>query len=475
MIEFLKYWFVDVPVKAFHLWWWDFVWPNFGWAAVISTASYVLMLLWQSWRGTPSGTLLQLRENPMANIQSFLISGAYIIGVIFLSFIVCMIFLAPQQIHSELSHDLGKAKKLLKGRENPGAFCIRPGETVSALMSPLIPDPNLRPASPDDLDFYFFSYMASASSDYVQFANITITNRSPKNMHLEIWGQIDYWKDDGETGRLGFKANWNPDGWDEQSGEEFIDLEPYQTKSGRIVLFPGKPEEHGVDEWFLEAGENIYLEVFDTVSGKRAAFKAIPGYPSGQIPSPLPSHKQLLALEFPAGAKAVSPDASNANELALVLRTRDLKFGRKSLGVSAMLKNKSSDRMELCVTLLGRSQAANSWLSLDGEWRRKGEAAESVLAIEPDKPMEAVLYFDLVRTGIDSANQQLSRSPKDTLLEIKDRISGKKIWCAIQPGYPPGTDMTALTILPLPHAESSPENPTANSGNSPKGAANDSQ
>jgi hypothetical protein len=76
---------------------------------------------------------------------------------------------------------------------NPTALLVRKGAVdLTVAMSPLIPDPNLKPANPDDLEFYFFSKISAAADDHIQYADVTVTNRTPRKMHLEVWGFVDY-------------------------------------------------------------------------------------------------------------------------------------------------------------------------------------------------------------------------------------------------------------------------------------------
>ena len=50
----------------------------------------------------------------MANLHEYLVSGAYVIGVIFISFVICMMFVAPERIHSEQLVALNEANRNLK-------------------------------------------------------------------------------------------------------------------------------------------------------------------------------------------------------------------------------------------------------------------------------------------------------------------------------------------------------------------------
>jgi hypothetical protein len=285
-------------------------------------------------------------------------------------------------------------------------------------------------------------------------------------MHLELWGHVDYWKDTGEPARIGQKAEWNPKGYKERTGQDFIDLDAYETKKGRIMLSLGEPQKNGVGEWFLDVYEGVYIEVFDTVTGKRSAFKAMKGYPLGQMPAPLPHFKHLLALEFP---KAPTPDPQSdtaPDTLDLLLRTRDLAYpsGRKAMSVQAMFRNNSPNRMELSVNLLVCVPPdGKAWKSLEGLIKvGKGEDAsrEKTINVEPDAAVNGALVFDITDlVATKPPGWELSGLPKEHLLEISDRISGKTVWCAIRPGYPPGTDMKSFTIT---------KNPVANSDNPPQ-------
>src|SRR3972149_317200 len=128
------------------------------------------------------------------------------------------------------------------------------------------------------------------------------------------------------------------------------------------MLFLGKPEGHGLSKWFLDATENVYLEVFDSVTGKRIAFKAISGYPCAQMPSPLPPFQRLLALDFPEVTAPDLQSASTPETLDLLFRTRDQGYNGGQLSLSATFTNLSADRMELSIDLLiCRPQDGKTW------------------------------------------------------------------------------------------------------------------
>lgn len=338
--------------------------------------------------------------------------------------------------------------------DDPTALVIsKSAGPVMVTMSPLIPDPDLKPADPDDLEFYFFALMAAAGKNNIQYANVTVTNRSQRKMHLEIWGEVDYWKDNGESARTGMKAEWNPDGLKQGTGHEFIDLDAWETKKGRLVLFLSEPKQHdGVGKWFLSASENVYFDVFDSVTGKRITFKPISGYPKDQMPSPLPSHKELLALDFPKVAVNAAQAGDVPDPIDLLVRTRDLGYNKTRASVEALFKNFSPKPMELEVNLLVRSiTLENTWRSSEGlikDEDPKGSQGDRALRIEPGANLVRKVIFDLAALGIPSTGGwELREQPKDTLLEINDRISGRKVWCALLVGYPPGTDMRSAVII----------------------------
>jgi hypothetical protein len=339
--------------------------------------------------------------------------------------------------------------------------------TVS--MSPLIPDPNRKPASPNDLDLYFFVLTSAAFGDNIQYAEATVTNRSPRKMHLELWGHVDYWKDIGEPARYGMRAEWNPEDLKEGTGQVFIDLDEWETKKGRLVFFLGKPEENGLSKWFLNASSNVYIELFDTVTGKRSAFKPSDGYPAGQMPAPLPPRQKLLALNFP---RATAPDSQSLpplETLDLVARTHVFGYTDDGLTLEALASNLSENRLELKINFLVLN--ASQWRAFGGDFVPKDKASPrtSTLTLEPGKSAEGNLTFDLSEIGVSNHENPLSFLPKENLLEISDQVSGKKVWCAVDPGYPPGTDMRSFTIQPPS------ENPQANSSNPPPDESKDTK
>jgi hypothetical protein len=339
---------------------------------------------------------------------------------------------------------------------DPTALIIRAGsvdQTIAA--SPLIPDPNQKPASPDDLEFYFFAYISSATADHIQYANVTVTNRSPRKMHLEIWAHVDFWSDSGEPQRHGWKAEWNPDGFKVNSGDTFIDLDAWETKKGRLMIFIGDPPKEKISRWFVESTENVYLDIFDSVSGKRIAFNPAKGYPSGQIPAPLPSHKQMLALDFPELGIGGSP----LPKIDAIVRTRDLTYSDTNAGVDALIKNSSPEPMELEASLLIRSHAdVTVWGEVPGVFKEKtenGPQESTVVSIKAGDTVVRRIVFDLAPVGYEAKKGwQLSESPQDTLLQITDRKTGVKVWGAIRAGYPPGGDMRAATVVQNPQPNS---------------------
>jgi hypothetical protein len=363
-----------------------------------------------------------------------------------------------------------------KVEDNPSAIVLRPGAVdVTVSMSPLIPDPNQKPASPDDLEFYFFAFISAAAPDHVQFADVTVTNRSPKKMHLETWAQVDYWKDNGEPGRHGWKAEWNPEGLKERTGQSFIDLDAWETKKARVVVFLDEPPE-GISRWFVDGTESVRFEIFDSVSGKRIAFNPAKGYPAGQMLAPLPTAKQLMSPEFPE-----LESTSEIPALDAIVRTRNLGYDETNVGMEALIKNSSPTSMELEVGLLIRSSGdATIWAEVPGVLKEKEKGKEKdkgkadevsretkVLTIEPGETLVRRMVFDLAPVGyIAKKGWSLSESPKDTLLQINDLKSGKKVWCAFNVGYPPGCDMRGATII---------ENPQVNSTNPGPNDANDSK
>jgi hypothetical protein len=330
--------------------------------------------------------------------------------------------------------------------KNPTGLVVpRSAGTIMVTMSPLIPDPDQKPRNPNDLEFYFFAYQATAFGNTIEYADVTLTNRSPQKMHLEFWGAVDYWKDSGEPARYGMRAEWNPDGYKEGTGQESVDFDPFETKKGRLFLFLEKPEKSGLRKWFIDPGENVYIEVFDTVTGKRIAFKGMSGYPIDQMPSPLPPHQQLLTLAFPKVPD--SPNLPTLESLDLLSRTRFSAYDGNRATVSAAITNLSNNRMELAINLLVLN--ANKWKAFDGVFRMSNDnkaPGTPTLSLGPDDSAEGTVDFDLAEIGVSNTTDPLSKLPSENLLEISELVSGKKVWCAISPGYPPGTDMRSLLI-----------------------------
>ena len=346
-------------------------------------------------------------------------------------------------------------------QSNPAALVLRPGPvSLPVAISPLIPAPDEKPASPDDLDFYFFALVSAAAPDNVQYADVTVTNRSERKMHLEIWGHWDYWKDSGEPARQGLKAEWNPDGLNERTGTAFIDLDSGETKIGRLVIFLGKPPENEISQWFLDSIDSVYLEVFDSVSGKRAAFRPAAGYPAGQLTSPVPPPKEIVASTMPELLQSNTGNTSPDTLLELVLRTRSRSYNDTNASVNALIKNHSSKPMQLETRLFVHSSNVESaWGSVDGSFEDsedKSLPAMKTIDIEPGKTLVGGLTFDLANFGVSSdVSWSLKESPSETLLEITDKISGQKVWCSPFVGYPPAVDVEVVSEEEIPNANSS--------------------
>jgi hypothetical protein len=325
---------------------------------------------------------------------------------------------------------------------------LKRGSTMVLVFSPLIPEPNLKPDSPNDLDFYFFPFSGGFFDNKIQYAEAKITNRSDKKMHLELWAHVDYWKDNGEPNRTGGRAEWNPDETKEHTGDDFIELEPGETKKGRIMITLMETKGLGIDKWFVDVSEDVYIEVYDTVSGKRNAFKAMSGYPRGQTEAPLVPVKEHLDLDFPRST-AVSQSAIET--LELILRTSDMSFiydpAEKQFRVMAW--NRSADPMDLSFNLLVCDPPqSNAWTLCEGSVEFiKDLPYQSSVTVEPGDSLLKYVKFDLGGIAKNKPEYwQPGESPKESLLEIHDRVSGKTVWCALQSGYPPGTDMRPFTI-----------------------------
>jgi hypothetical protein len=350
--------------------------------------------------------------------------------------------------------------------DDPTAMVMRRGETAAVLVS-LPPNSNLKPANPDDLQLYFFAPWCISAEDNLQYADATITNRSPQRMHLEIWGHWDYWKDSGELARTGLKAEWNPDGVKEHTGETFINLDAWETKRGRVVLFIGKPSKGEIGTWFIDGAENVYFEFFDTVSAKKIAFKAFRGYPSGQMPTPLPHRNTLHAAVSPV-VGASSEQESAAPKLDVIVRTRNRLHEGTKWNVSVLVTNLSAKPMEIGGRLMVRGKGSEDspadlagkevWAAVDGIFREPRETKINVglqpkfppvprLAVDQRATRVSDLEFEVAAIGTaDDGKWRLTDNPQETLLEITDHLSGKKVWCGLRAGYPPGTDMRGAII-----------------------------
>jgi hypothetical protein len=355
-------------------------------------------------------------------------------------------------------------------RDNTALVMSRSAGPVMMAVSPLIPDPDQKPASPDDLEFYFFALVSAAGMNNVQYADVTMTNRSPRKMHLDIWGDIQYWKDSGEPAGIALKAEWNPDGLTERTGQRFIDLDAWQTVKGRLVIFLAEPKENdGVSQWFLSSSDNVYFEVFDSVTGKRIAFKAMKGYPRGQMPVPLPPAKELLSVELPTSADS-DPKAKPLEPLGVVMRVRDERYNGSEVSIQGLFKDRSTEPMELAVRLLIRSMnIKNTWKLNEGafsSWDGKDKEVTQTLLIEPEQTLIRDLTFDLSSMGVPESGWSVRHDPKDTVLELQDVKNGRLAWCAFAVGYPPGIDMRSVTIV---------DDSDANFGNQSEDEPNDTK
>ena len=309
-------------------------------------------------------------------------------------------------------------------------------------------DENPGSAQSDDLDFYYFAFLSSAGKNNFQYADVTMTNRSPRKMHLQIWGQYYYWKDDGTPASLGVEAEWNPDGLKPHTGATVLDFDAWETKRGSLFLFLGDPDKRELRKWNLGLNENVYFHVFDSVTGKHVAFSAS-GYPENKAHWPLPSPHKMLALEFPKTDAFPAPNLPPLETLDLLARTQMFGYNGNRVSFSAVITNLSANPMKLKIDLLILHE--NKWRAFGGLLRTsKGKDAPktSVADLGPGESVDGSVMFDLTEIGVSNAGNALSRSPKENLFEISDLASGKKVWCATNPGYPPGTDMRSFAIQP---------------------------
>jgi hypothetical protein len=343
---------------------------------------------------------------------------------------------------------------------------------VLPATSPVAGNVAVTPA--DELEFYFHPPFFGGGRKDLQYS-ATTTNRSPRKMHLELWAHIDYFKDNGEPARYGFQPEWNPNGLKENTGQTALDFEPFETKKGSLILFLPKPEASGIRQWNLNPSKNVYIHTFDSVTGKHIAFKVSPGYPDGKMPWPLPSHKELLAMEFPKAATSDSQELPALETLELLARTQFFGYRNdNSLSLSAVLTNRSSNRMKLQINLLTRkSMDDKEWRTFRGvivpsREEKKNHLDYYALDFGPGDVADCSLVF--ANTGFkNKMGEELKESPTVSLLEIFDEVSGKKVWCAIEPGYPPGADLRSAAIQPPPAI------PKSDSDNLQKDETNDSK
>lgn len=269
----------------------------------------------------------------------------------------------------------------------------------------------------DELEFYFFAFMGGAAQSNVQYTDVTMTNRSPRKMHLELWAHIYYWKDNGEPASLGFQPEWNPQGLKERTGESSIDFDAFETKKGMLVLFLNKPDKYGQKQWNLDATKNVYIHAFESVTGKDIAFKAMSGYPRDKVPWPLPPPKEALALKFP---EVSASDLSPLEPLELLLRTRGHGYNDKGVSVPAAITNNSANRMNLRVNLLTRTPDEKTWQAFPGVFipsREKNAPDYDALDFGPGDVADCRLVF--ASTGhTNDQGRELDGRPIASLLEI---------------------------------------------------------
>jgi hypothetical protein len=347
------------------------------------------------------------------------------------------------------------------------------GDSSDAVKSPENTAQAGAPTESEELEFYFHPFLIAAGQDNIQYSGATITNRSPRKMHLELWAHIYYWKDDGKPAGLGFRPEWNPEGLNEGTGETTIYFDAFEPKEGSLVLFLDNPEKYDVRRWNINPYNNVYIHAFDSVTGKHIAFKASPGYPDAKVPWPLPPPAKLLALQFPEVATANS--LLPLDSLELLARTQFVGYQNDGrLSFTASIANLSSNRMKLQVNLLTRKSVD------DNEWR----TFRAVLVPLREESKNHLDYYALdfgpgdvadcslvvANTGFtNKIGEEFDGSPRVSLFEIIDEMSRKKVWCAIEPGYPPGADMRWATIQPPP------EIPGSDSDNPQKDESNDSK
>ncbi|HEX4412255.1 MAG TPA: hypothetical protein VH107_01415 [Lacipirellulaceae bacterium] len=333
----------------------------------------------------------------------------------------------------------------------------------------------------DELEFYFHSFLYGGGrgnpggTANIQFSGTTMTNRSPRKMHLQLWAHAYYWKDNGQPTAIIFQPEWNPDGLKEKSGETTVDFDAFESKEGVLVLFFDKPSPDSVKQWNVSPFKNVYIHAFDSVTGKHIAFRATPGYPDAKTPWPLPSPAELLALDFPKMDASAAQNRPALDSLDLLARTQVFGYSNDNkLSLSAVIENRSSSRMMLQINMLARKSVDDKeWRTIRGviepsQKEDRGKLDYYALDFGPGDVANCSLVF--ANTGFtNKAGEELKEGPKLTLLEIFDEVSRKKVWCAIRPGYPPGIDMASASIQPPPAI------PDSDSDNTKKDAANDSK
>jgi hypothetical protein len=147
------------------------------------------------------------------------------------------------------------------------------------------------------LNFYFRAGELSSGLADIQYGNVTLTNRSDRDMSLTFSGDVYFTDKRNTTRRLTLEAEWNPQDMQEGTGNLLIDVPKEKTHRGKLAIFLPKPQEFDLDGWEIDLESDVIIGVFDSVTGKRAYFKD--SYPDGLVDSSLPGvewHQMIRSM-----------------------------------------------------------------------------------------------------------------------------------------------------------------------------------
>ena len=216
-----------------------------------------------------------------------------------------------------------------------------------------------------------------------------------------------------------------------------------------VVATPQLPRDAAIICWLSLASAAIGYVVYEYKQRYRRrfmtdltvlVFAAVSGLLAGAIAL------YLFPSERSAGAAATDDEVTG--DLMLDFRSGAFSHGQDNLVMQPVIAtNRSPKRMSLSFTLALRTigeDGHDTWHRFDGYWNgtpQQPESGKSVLNLDSEASQEGRLVFRLVKPSILGIPKwDINGSSKDCVLEIHERVIGRKIGSSLVMGYPPAID-----------------------------------